>query len=209
MTMQLASSLALVEFATTAAGILATDQALKRSPVAMLRCGTVHPGRYLLLLGGTVAATAEAHTMAVDVAHRLAALVDEIHLPDPHPLLSAAVQGERRSPTGDALGVLELGTSASLVRAVDAALKTVPVELVEARLSDDLAGRGLALVSGRLPDVQTALDVAREHSGHAANWLGGTLLPRLDDTLRDVLAAGTRFGDCRTWEPAGAEKVEG
>jgi hypothetical protein len=38
-----------------------------------------------------------------------------------------------------------------------------------------------------------------------------SLLPRLDDTLREVLAAGTRFGACANWKPAGAEvlKTEG
>ncbi|MEZ4387231.1 MAG: BMC domain-containing protein [Candidatus Krumholzibacteriia bacterium] len=207
MTMQ--QALALVEFTGAAAGILATDRALKRAPVALLRCGTVHPGRYLLLVGGTVAATAEAHAAALAVARQESALADEVCLPDPHPQLADAVAGRRRPPEGDAAVVMELETSPGLVRAVDAVLKTVPVDLVELRLADDLGGRGLALVSGRLPDVQVALEVARGQCGGACRWLGGTLLPRLDDTLRDVLAEGTRFGACRAWEPAGAEKVEG
>ena len=83
-----------------------------------------------------------------------------------------------------------------------------PVELLEARLADDLGGRALAVLAGRLPDVQEALEVARASRGPAAEWLGGTLLPRLDDTLRDVLRAGTSFGPCRSFEPAGAEKVD-
>ncbi len=201
-------SLALVEFLGAAAGIKAVDQLLKTSPVAMLRCGTVHPGRYLALVGGSVAATAEAHAMAVDVAHREGALVDEVCLPDPHPHLTAAMQGARRNPSGESLGVMEVGTSPGLLRAVDSMLKMVPVELVEVRLADDLGGHGLALVSGCLPDVQEALDVARDRRGPVAEWLGGSLLPRLDDTLRDVLSTGTRFSDCRNWEPVGAEKVE-
>jgi len=83
------------------------------------------------------------------------------------------------------------------------------VELVEARLADDLGGRALAVLGGRLHDVQEALEMARATRGAAVEWLGGTLLPRLDDTLRDVLNGGTAFGACRTFEPAGAEKVEG
>ena len=54
-------ALALLEFSGAAAGILAVDRMLKMAPVALLRCGTVHPGRYLALVGGSVAATEEAH----------------------------------------------------------------------------------------------------------------------------------------------------
>lgn len=200
-------ALALIESDTTAAGLAAVDQALKRAPVALLRCGTVHPGRYLMLLGGSVAATAEAHAAALTVVQQHQALVDEVLLPDPHPQLANGVNGESGVPGGEALGVMELGTSPGLLRAVDRVLKTVPVHLCELRLADDLGGHGLALVSGRLPDVQVALDLAREHSGRA-QWRAGSLLPRLDDTLRDVLAEGTRFAPCRAWQPTGAETVE-
>lgn len=202
-------ALALLEFTGAAAGILAVDRLLKMAPVALLRCGTVHPGRYLALVGGSVAAVEEAHAAARAVGCELGALLDEVCLPDPHPQLAAAVGGARRDCAGEAVCVVEVGTSCGLLRALDAALKAVPVELLEARLADDLGGRALAVLGGRLPDVQEALDLARASRGPAAEWLGGTLLPRLDDTLRDVLRAGTSFGPCRAFEPAGAEQVEG
>lgn len=203
-------ALALLEFTGAAAGILAVDRLLKMAPVAMLRCGTVHPGRYLALVGGTVAAVAEAHAVARAVGCECGALLDEVCLADPHPQLAAAVcAGARREVDGEAVCVIELGTSPGLLRAVDAVLKAVPVELLEARLADDLGGRALAVLGGRLPDVQEALSLAGASRGPAAEWLGGTLLPRLDETLRDVLRAGTSFGGCRSFEPAGAEKLGG
>jgi len=202
-------ALALLEFSGAAAGILAVDRMLKMAPVALLRCGTVHPGRYLALVGGSVAATGEAHAAALAVGCELKALVDEVFLADPHPHLAAAVGGARRDCAGEALCVIEVGTSPGLLRALDAVLKAVAVELVEARLADHLGGRALAVLGGSLPDVQVALELARARRGETAEWLGGTLLPRLDDTLRDVLNGGTAFGACRSFEPAGAEKVEG
>ncbi|MBE0565703.1 MAG: BMC domain-containing protein, partial [Krumholzibacteria bacterium] len=51
---------ALLEFDSVAAGVLAVDRMLKRSPLALLRCGSVHPGRWLALVGGSVAAAQEA-----------------------------------------------------------------------------------------------------------------------------------------------------
>lgn len=202
-------ALALLEFAGAAAGMLAADRLLKMAPIAHLRCGTVHPGRYLVLVGGTVAATIEAHAAGLAAAEPHGALVDEVCLPDPHPQLAGALAGERRAPAGEALGVVEIDTSPGLLRAVDAALKAVPVDLVEARLADDLGGRALAVFCGRLTDVQEAVAVAHKQCGRRASVLGGAVLPRLDETLREALADGTRFGACRGRQPAGAELVEG
>jgi microcompartment protein CcmL/EutN len=50
-------ALALLEFESVAAGILASDLMVKRAPIALLRCGTIHPGRFLVLVGGSVAST--------------------------------------------------------------------------------------------------------------------------------------------------------
>ena len=63
--------------------------------VALLRCGTVHPGRYLALVGGSVASVEEAHAAGMAVGCDAGALHDEICLPDPHPQLAAAVAGAR------------------------------------------------------------------------------------------------------------------
>ncbi len=201
-------ALALLEFNGPAVGILAVDRMLKRSPVALLRCGTVHPGRYLALVGGTVAATAEAHAEGGRVGAENGALVDEILLPDPAPRLAAAVAGARSAPEGEALGVIEVSTSPGLLRLLDTVLKAVPISLVEVRLADDLGGRALGIIDGLLPDVKEALDLASTGCGPCACVLGASLLPRLDETLREVVAAGSHFQACSAVEPAGAEKPE-
>ncbi len=201
-------ALALLEFEGAAVGILAADRMVKRSPVALLRCGTVHPGRYLTLVGGTVASTAEAHAEGGRVGAENAALVDEILLPDPHPLLAAALNGERIEPVGESLGVLEVSTSPGLLRVLDSVLKAVPVSLVEVRLADDLGGRALGIVDGLLPDVKEALELALTSCGPCAQVLGASLLPRLDETLRGIIASGSHFKSCPGVEPLGAEKLE-
>ncbi len=201
-------ALALLEFDSVAAGVLAVDRMLKQAPIALLRCGTVHPGRYLALVGGSVASTAEAHDAGVVSGRGQGALVDEILLADPHPFLAGALAGARTAPAGEALGVIEVSTSPAMLRGIDAALKSVPVALVEIRLADDLGGRALAVFDGLLPDVQEALRTTADRLGECATVCGSSLLPRLDDTLRDVLAVGTRFGSCESLTPAGAETLE-
>ncbi len=198
-------ALALLEFDSVAAGVLAVDRMLKQAPIAMLRCGSVHPGRYLILVGGSVASTEEAYEAGVRSACDQGALIDQILLPDPHPLLAGAVAGGRTPPGGEAVGVIEVSTSPGLLRGVDAALKAVPVSLVEIRLADDLGGRALAIFDGLFPDVQEALEMAGSRLGECASLCGSSLMPRVDETLRDVLAVGTSFAACKSLTPAGAE----
>jgi len=205
----MAHALALLEYSSVAAGVVAVDRMLKRSPVALLRCGTVHPGRWLALVGGSVASTQEAHAEGVLHGRDGGTLVDEVCLPDPHPALAAAIAGERRGPDGEAVGVLETTSSPTLLRAVDAALKAVAVGLVEVRLADDLGGRAVAVLDGRLTEVQAALDEAAAVTAACGVTAAASLTARLDETLRRVLADGTRFAACGPCRPDGAEPIGG
>jgi len=199
-------ALALLEFKTVAAGLLASDLMVKRSPIALLRCGTIHPGRFLILVGGSVASTQEAYAAGMRFGEAERSLSDSIFLGDVHPYLHDAVLGVRRDVNGDALAVVETHSSPALLAAVDAAVKSTPVMLHEVRLGDDLGGHALALMSGDLSDAETALDICAERAGE--QLLARTLLPRLDSDLRSLLDQGTRFGLCQAFEPASAEYPE-
>ena len=199
-------AIALLEFETVAAGILASDVMVKRSPIALLRCGTVHPGRFLILVGGSVASTEEAYYAGLQVGESRGALTSKVFLGDVHPSLHDAVLGTRCPVEGDSLAVVETKASPPLLAAVDAAVKSTPVVLSEVRLGDDLGGHALALLSGDLFDVETALDICSERAD--GQLRDRSLLPRLDADLRSVLDQGTKFGACSAWEPSGAEYPE-
>jgi microcompartment protein CcmL/EutN len=199
-------ALALLEFDTIAAGILASDRMVKRAPIALLRCGSIHPGRFLILVGGSVASTQEAFQIGLQSGEADQSLGGSVFLGDVHPHLHDAILGARRELTGDALAVIETRTSPALLAAVDAAIKSTPVVLCEVRLGDDLGGHALALMSGDLTDAETALGICAERAGD--QLLARTLLPRLDPDLRQLLDHGSRFGQCPNFEPASAEYPE-
>jgi len=198
--------MALLEFDTIATGVLATDLMVKKSPIALLRCGTIHPGRFLVLVGGSVASTEEAYAVGMRLGESEGSLSGSVFLGDVHPFLHDAVLGTRRDLAGDALAVVETRSSPALLAAVDAAVKSTPVMLSEVRLGDDLGGHALALMSGDLSNVEIALEICSDRAGD--QLLARKLLPRLDSGLRSVLDQGTRFGLCPAFEPAGAEYPE-
>ena len=198
--------MALLEFETIASGVLASDLMVKRSPIALLRCGTIHPGRFLILVGGSVASTQEAYSAGMQLGETECSLSGSVFLGDVHPSLHDAVLGMRQDLAGDALAVVETRSSPALLAAVDAAVKSTPVMLCEVRLGYDLGGHALALMSGNLSDTETALEICADRAGD--QLLARTLLPRLDTDLRSILDQGTRFGLCPAFEPAGAEYPE-
>ena len=199
-------AMALLEFNTIASGVFASDLMVKRSPIALLRCGTIHPGRYLILIGGSVASTQEAYESGKETGEAGGSLSGSVFLGDIHPDLYDAVLGTRSDLTGDSLAVVETRSSPALLAAVDAAIKSTPVILSEVRLGDDLDGHALALLSGDLQDVEAALDICSDRAGE--QLLARTLLPRLDSGLRSLLDQGTRFSSCPAFEPEGAEYPE-
>ncbi len=198
-------ALALIESNSVATGILAVDTMVKRAPIALLKAGTVQPGRYLVLIGGSVASVEEAFRAGVDAAGDF--LADSVLLPEVHGDVYDAVKGDRATPEREALGVFETRCVASLLGAADAAVKGADVRIAEIRMADGLGGRAFVLFDGAVADVEAALEIAAERTAGDQN-LAATILPRLDGCLRRALGAGTHFASCEPLQPEGAEIPE-
>ena len=183
-------ALALLELDSIAAGIEAGDAMAKRAPIDVIRAGTVHPGKYLVLVGGAVADVEEALAAGREVA--AASVLDVVFLPNVHPAVVAAMRGARGEATGEALGVIETATVAAIIEAADAGLKGARVTLLELRLADDLGGKGYLLFDGRVADVEAAVELgsARIAGSPGLVW---RIIPQLHAEMAENLAADARF----------------
>jgi microcompartment protein CcmL/EutN len=191
--MKKASALAVIDYEDIPAGVYAVDAILKKAPIAFVRAGTVTRGRYLVLFGGSTASTSE--SLGEALATTGAAVIDHAFLPDIHPALYDAVFGTRRRSSG-ALLILETDTASSIVRAVEAAMKGTPVDLIEVRLSDTgLAGKGIALLAGTLHDVDAAAVLATAGTSSEAppRGLSYRIIAAPHDVLERDITAATRF----------------
>jgi microcompartment protein CcmL/EutN len=149
-----------LEFASISAGIVAGDAMVKASPVGSIYAGTVHPGKYLVLVSGDTASVDAALEVGRSVTGE--PLIDETFLPDIHPALTAAITQGNPTPEvgGDALGIVETTTVAALVRAADAGVKAAAVSIATIRLADDLGGKSYVMFGGDLPDVEASVEAA-------------------------------------------------
>ena len=181
-------ALALLELDSVAAGIVTGDAMVKRAEVSVLRAGTAHPGKYLVLVAGPVAEVEEALEAGLESA--AGELLDHVFLPHAHPDLAAALNSSpTRQAPGDALGILETCTVAPLLSAVDRALKGAAVQLTELRLADDLGGKAYALLVGEVTDVEAAFEAALDGLPAAARR-AERIVPRLHDEMRTGLERG-------------------
>ena len=187
---RLAPAIGLLEFDSIVAGIVAGDAMAKSSPVSALFAGTVHPGRYLVLVGGD--------TAAVEVALETPgseSVVDSLFLADVHPAVLTAITtlGVGCSVDGDALGIVETSTTATAIVAADAGAKAAHVSLVALRLADDLGGTSYCLFTGMVADVEVAIESAVASTEHRESRVGAGVIAQLHQEMRDNLAADLRF----------------
>jgi microcompartment protein CcmL/EutN len=185
-------ALALLEFASIAAGIQAADAMVKRAPIAIIRAGTVQPGKYLVLIGGEVADVEESLAAGRDVGGTSA--VDFVFLPQVHPEVVEALAGVRVPEATDALGVVETATVAAAIHAADAGIKGAEVHLVEVRLADGLGGKGIVLFSGLVADVEAAVELGVGVLERPDVLVREVVIPQLHLEMWDNVAEATRFG---------------
>lgn len=184
-------AIALIEFDSIAIGIRAGDAMVKRAPISFLRTGTVQKGRYLVLIGGDTASVEESLEEGLLVGGD--AVVDKVYLPNVHPTVFAAVQGARQVEAYESLGVIETSTVASVIKAADAAVKGAEVTLLEIRLANGMAGKGLALVTGEVADVEAAVSIGTGVIQGQDLRVRSTVIPSLHIEMESNIAKDTRF----------------
>jgi microcompartment protein CcmL/EutN len=184
-------ALALIEFDSIAAGILAGDAMVKTAPIAAIVAGTVHPGRYLVLVSGDVGPVQEA--LRAGLAAGNGAVLDHVYLPGVHPDVPASIAAVRRPDPIESLGIVETASVAAAIQAADAGLKGAQVTLLELRLADGLGGKGLAFFTGKVTDVETAVAIACDAIADDGYLLNAVVIPQLHAEMADNLLDASRF----------------
>lgn len=183
----------LVEFGSIATGIAAGDAMVKAAPVSAIYAGTVHPGKYLVLVNGDTASV----DIALDVGRSTGggALIDWVFLADIHPAVVGALTGARRGvrADGDALAIVETATAASALEAADAGVKAAAVRLSGIRLADGLGGKAYVLYTGNIGDVEAAGAAAADRIEPSGQLVALEIIPRLHEEMAANLRSDLTF----------------
>ncbi|MBI5726892.1 MAG: BMC domain-containing protein [Ignavibacteriales bacterium] len=150
------NSLGLIEMTSIAAGMQAADIMLKTADVQLIICRTICSGKYMVLIGGDVAAVRTSVETAVETIGF--GVIDHFVIPNVHHDVFPAIAGHTGVTTLEALGIIESFSIASLIEAADAAVKAANVKLIEVRLAMALGGKAFVTLTGEVAAVTAAVE---------------------------------------------------
>ena len=157
------NSIGLIEMTSIASGMEAADIMLKTSNVELIISRSICSGKYMVLIGGDVAAvqsSVDAAASSIDFA-----VIDTCVIPNIHPDIFPALSGHNKIDKLESLGILESFSVASLIEGADAAVKAATVQLIEIRLAMALGGKAFCTITGEVAAVRSAVDAGAKLIG--------------------------------------------
>jgi microcompartment protein CcmL/EutN len=151
------NSIGLIEVASIASGYLAQDAMLKAADVQLLLARTICSGKYLVAIGGDVAAVTAAVDAGAGRCH--GSLIEKRVITHVHPDVFPAIGLSVEVPPGRgrALGVIETFSASSAIDVADAAAKCADITLFRVHLAMAVGGKGFVLLTGDIASVEAAV----------------------------------------------------
>jgi len=174
-------AIGLVELTSIAKGIQVTDVMLKSAHVDLLIAKTICPGKYIVMVGGEIAAVQQAVQNGEREGGHMK--VDSFVLPNVHasvlPALSGVTQVEKRQ----SIGVVETYSVAACIAAADNAVKSANVQLVRIHMAFGIGGKCYLVVNGDIADANTAVKAASQSAGEKGLLVHSMVIPKPHDAL--------------------------
>jgi len=196
-------AIALIEFSSISTGIFASDAMIKKSPIFLFKSGTVSRGKYLVLIGGSVASVEESFKEGLNAGNEF--VEDKVFLPDVHPDVIESILGTRNKLTDESFGIVETGSVAAMIEAADAGIKGAAVKIVEIRIADSIGGKAFVMFNGKVEDIEAALEIGTNAISNKALWRNKTIIPSIHDELAKEINETTRFAKAEFREIPGGE----
>jgi microcompartment protein CcmL/EutN len=149
-------ALGMIELNSIAAGIEAGDQMLKTADVKLITAQPVCPGKYIVMVQGSVAAVKSSVDAGRQVANET--LVDSIVIAKLDTQVFSALTATTGININKAIGVIETFSLVTAIFVADTAVKSANIELIEIRLGRGLGGKSYVVLTGDVSAVQFAVE---------------------------------------------------
>jgi microcompartment protein CcmL/EutN len=155
-------SVGVIELKSIPKGVEATDAALKSAGVEMVSAHPACPGKYEIILTGSIS--------------NVQAAVDHVRAKFENYVIDCSVMGrideqvitalfgtQTTAKTGS-LGLVETFSAATAIKAADVAVKTAKVEIFDLRVSRGMGGKGVFMLTGEVGDVTAAVEAGANYA---------------------------------------------
>jgi microcompartment protein CcmL/EutN len=169
-------AIGLVEFSSIAKGIEASDVMAKTAEVRILVSKAICPGKYIVLVGGDIAAVQQSVRSATALDGPT--VVDHFLIPNIHPSIMPAIGGGNSIGEVLALGIIETYSVAATIEAADAAVKAAKVEPVRMHLAFGIGGKSYVVMTGDVADIEAGVRIGSEVAGSKGMLVQRVVIPR-------------------------------
>ena len=152
------NAIGLVEVSSIALGHEVEDTMLKTAAVELVVARTICSGKYIVVVGGDVAAVKS--SVEAGAAKAAGSLVEDRVIPRVHPGVFPALAGavELQPEEARALGVVETFSASSIIDCADAAAKAADVILFRIHIAMAIGGKGFFSCTGDVAAVEAAVE---------------------------------------------------
>ena len=155
-------AIGVIELKSIPKGVEATDAALKSAGVSMVAAHPSCPGKYEIILTGSISNV----TASVDhVLDRFGNyVIDSSVMGRIDEQVIAALFGTQTGEKKGSLGLIETFSAATAIKAADLAVKTARVAIYDLRVSRGMGGKGVVMLTGEVGDVTAAVEAGSNYA---------------------------------------------
>ena len=159
-------AIGVIELKSIPKGVEAADAALKSAGVEMVSSHPSCPGKYEIILTGSISNV----TAAVShVTSRFEGyVIDSSVMGRIEEQVITALFGTHSSERSGSLGLIETYSASSAIKAADIAVKTAKVEIYDLRVSRGMGGKGVVMLTGDIGDVTAAVEAGSDYAKEQA-----------------------------------------
>lgn len=178
-------AIGLVEVNSIAKGFEVCDAMAKTANITVLVAKSICPGKYIIMIGGDVAAVKQ----SVEAGQTLAGstIVDSFVIPNIHPSVLPAISGGNSIDEVRAMGVIETYSVAATIEATDAAVKAASVIPLRMHLAFGIGGKSYVVLSGEVADMNSAVEAGSAVASEKGFLVNRVVIPRPSKQLIDQI----------------------
>jgi len=174
-------SIGVIELKSIPKGVEAADAALKSAGVDMVSSHPSCPGKYEIILTGSISnvtaavnhVTSKFEGFVIDSS--IMGIIDE--------QVISALFGTHAAEQNGSLGLLETFSAASAIKAADIAVKTARVSIYDLRVSRGMGGKGIIMLTGEIGDVTAAIEAGANYAKQEAMLSSYSIIAAPHDDL--------------------------
>lgn len=155
-------AIGVIELKSIPKGVEATDAALKSAGVEMVASHPACPGKYEIILTGSISNVTAAVEHVLDKFQTY--VIDSSIMGRIDEQVVKALFGTQTGEKKGSLGLIETFSAATSIKAADIAVKTARVEIFDLRVSRGMGGKGVVMLTGEIGDVTAAVEAGSNYA---------------------------------------------